>query len=71
MISVTGATANVGREVVRPLLEDGEDVAAVTFDGWASYRASALGGREGHDGSRPATGRRDRTEGIRQPKGEV
>lgn len=71
MILVTGAAGNVGREVVRPLLEDGDDVAAVTFDGWASDRAPAPGGREGHDGGRPAAGGRDRTEGIRQPKGEV
>ena len=32
MILVTGATGNVGREVVNLLLEDGEKVAAVTRD---------------------------------------
>jgi len=30
MILITGATGNVGREVVKLLLEDGEAVAAVT-----------------------------------------
>src|ERR1035438_4723965 len=54
MILVTGATGNVGREVVKLLLESGEEVGAVTRDpGSAAVPAGAqvVGG----DPSRPAT----------------
>src|ERR1022692_2770215 len=54
MILVTGATGNVGREVVKLLLDSGEEVGAVTRDpGSAAVPAGArvVGG----DPSRPAT----------------
>src|ERR1022692_3004947 len=54
MILVTGATGNVGREVVKLLLASGEEVGAVTRDpGSAAVPAGAqvVGG----DPSRPAT----------------
>src|ERR687886_802616 len=54
MILVTGATGNVGREVVNLLLEDGKKVAAVTRD----PAAAALPGAThvvGGDPSRPQT----------------
>src|SRR5262245_15931677 len=54
MILVTGATGNVGREVVNLLLEDGETVAAVTRN---PATAALPGGAHvvGGDPSRPTT----------------
>ena len=54
MILVTGATGNVGREVMKVLLEDGQEVAAVTRDPAA---AALPGGAHvvGGDPSRPQT----------------
>ena len=54
MILVTGATGNVGREVVNLLLDDGQEVAAVTRDPAA---AALPGGAHvvGGDPSRPQT----------------
>ena len=51
MILVTGATGNVGREVVKLLLESGEEVGAVTRDpGSAAVPAGAcvVGGDPSH-----------------------
>ena len=51
MILVTGATGNVGREVVKLLLESGEEVGAVTRDpGSAVVPAGArvVGGDPSH-----------------------
>ena len=54
MILVTGATGNVGREVVKLLLESGEEVGAVTRDpGSAAVPPGAY--VVGGDPSRPAT----------------
>src|ERR1700684_955542 len=54
MILVTGATGNIGREVVKLLLESGEEVTAVTRDPGS---AVMLGGARVAVGapSRPAT----------------
>jgi uncharacterized protein YbjT (DUF2867 family) len=54
MILVTGATGNVGREVVNVLLDDGQEVAAVTRN---SAAAELPGGAHvvGGDPSRPQT----------------
>ena len=54
MILVTGATGNVGREVVKLLLESGEEVGAVTRD--PDSAAVPAGARVvGGDPSRPTT----------------
>jgi uncharacterized protein YbjT (DUF2867 family) len=54
MILVTGATGNVGREVVKLLLASGEEVGAVTRDPGST--AVPAGARVvGGDPSRPKT----------------
>ena len=53
MILVTGATGNVGREVVNLLLDDGQEVAAVTRNPAAAALPGAAHHVVGGDPSRP------------------